>query len=163
MKGQWHKGVYQVRNPEKYVGGRMPVYRSSWELKFCQMCDDNSNILQWASENIKIPYRNPLTGRNANYIPDFLIKYMDNNGKIHVELIEIKPGGQTTMESARGEKERNMVILNSAKWAAAQEWSSSKGIRFRVLNEHHIFHTKAKRTKKKRQTRARVSKKSRRR
>ena len=57
--------------------------------------------LKWASENVKIPYRNPLTGKITNYVPDFMIQYQDKNGKTLVELIEIKPKSQTIIENAK--------------------------------------------------------------
>jgi len=144
------QGEYLVENRQKYVGGKAPFYRSSWELAFMRMCDAHPHILKWASENIKIPYRNPVTGRYANYIPDFMIQYLDKNGAEHVELIEIKPSTQTTMENARGAKNQIAVAVNAAKWTAAQEWCKRRGIRFKVINEDQIFNTNKKRTAKKR-------------
>lgn len=142
--GKFHQGTYQVQNPGKYVGNKLPTYRSSWELKFCQMCDQHPNVIRWASENISIPYRNPVTGRTHKYIPDFMIQYQDKSGDTHTELVEIKPSGQTLMENARTQAEKQQVIINSAKWAAAQQWCDSKGIRFRVVNEQSIFKTNKK-------------------
>ena len=141
---KFHKGKYQVQNPEKYVGGKAPIFRSSWENTFCRMCDENENITRWGSECVEIPYRSPLDNRWHKYYPDFLIQYVDNDGKEHVELIEIKPSGQSTFESARSTKEKQQVVLNSAKWEAAQEWCKRKGIFFRVVNEEHIFMAKKK-------------------
>lgn len=146
----WTQGTYQVQNPEKYVGTKLPFYRSSWELAFCKMCDSHPNIIKWANENLKIPYRNPFTGKFANYVPDFMIQYIDRDGKEHVELIEIKPSVQTTMENARSQKEKAAVALNAAKWTAAQEWCQRKGIKFKVINEDQIFHTNKKRNSKSR-------------
>jgi len=145
------QGEYLPENREKYVGGKAPFYRSSWELAFMRMCDAHPNIVKWASENVKIPYRSPLDGRWHNYVPDFMIQYIDKDEKEHVELIEIKPSSQTTMEAAgKGRKNQIAVALNAAKWTAAQEWCSRKGIRFKVINEDQIFSTKKKRTAKKR-------------
>lgn len=142
---KFHQGTYQIQNPTKYVGTKPPTYRSSWELRFCEMCDTHPNVLKWASENIKIPYRNPITGRVHNYIPDFMMQYQDQNGDTHTELVEIKPSGQSLLENARTHAEKQQVIINSAKWAAAQQWCDQKGIRFRVINENSIFHTNKKR------------------
>lgn len=148
---KWAKGTYQVQNKEKYVGAKLPTYRSSWELKFCQFCDTHPNILKWASENIKIPYFNPLTNKHTNYVPDFMIQYIDKDGKEHVELIEIKPSSQTTLESAgRSKTNKAQVVINAAKWEAAQEWCKRKGIKFKVINEQQIFHTNKKRNTNKR-------------
>ena len=77
---KYSQGKYQIRNPEKYIGKKSPTYRSSWELTFMMFCDNNPAILQWASEAIQIPYRNPFTNKNTIYVPDFLIIYMDKFG-----------------------------------------------------------------------------------
>ena len=146
--GKFAQGQYLVENTDKYVGSKAPFYRSSWELAFMKMCDSHPNILKWASENVKIPYQNPITGRMANYIPDFMIQYLDKDGKEHVELIEIKPASQTTMEAAKGANNKLAVAVNAAKWTSAQEWCKRKGIRFKVINEDQIFQTKKKRNPK---------------
>jgi hypothetical protein len=144
------QGTYTVVNRGKYVGKKPPYFRSSWELAFMRMCDNHPNILKWANESIAIPYLNPFTGRHANYIPDFMIQYRDKDGREHVELIEIKPSSQTTLEAARGKREQAQAMLNAAKWTAAQEWCQRKGIRFKILNEEHIFQTNKPRQSKKR-------------
>ena len=151
MVNKWEKGLYHVQNPAKYVGSKHPTFRSSWERKFMEMCDAHPNIVKWASENVRIPYRHPVTGKATNYVPDFMVQYVDKDGKESVELVEIKPAGQTTMEAA-GRSQRNQieVHVNAAKWSAAQDWCKSKGIKFRVINEDQIFHTNKKRMSKKR-------------
>lgn len=153
--GKFAKGQYTVQNPSKFVGNKPPTYRSSWELAFMRMCDAHPNIHKWASENVKIPYRSPYDGKYHNYVPDFMIQYTDKDGAQHVELIEIKPAGQTTMENARSNANRAAVALNAAKWTAAQEWCQRKGIRFKVINEDQIFKTNKKRNPKKRVARKR--------
>lgn len=153
------QGEYPVQNRQKYVGSKLPYYRSSWELAFCKMCDQHPNIIKWASENIKIPYQNPVTGKLANYVPDFMIQYIDKDGKEHVELIEIKPSTQTTMENARSKNDKIAVTVNAAKWQSAYEWCTRKGIKFKVINEDQIFQTNKKRNSKKRVSKSRIPKK----
>lgn len=133
------KGQYTIINESKFVGSKQPIFRSSWELAFMRMCDAHPNILKWASENVKIPYQNPMTGKYSHYVPDFMIQYVDKNGAEHVELIEIKPSNQTTMENARTQGQQIQTAINAAKWTAAQEWCKRKGIRFKVINEDQIF------------------------
>lgn len=137
---KYSQGIYRPQNPDKYLGKTTPRWRSSWEYRFMVLCDTHPAIKQWASESVRIPYVNPLTNKRTHYIPDFLIVYEDKNGQPHTELIEIKPRGQITLESARSNKDKLAVILNQAKWAAAQQWADSKGIKFRVINEYDIFH-----------------------
>ncbi len=140
------KGRFIPKNPEKYVGGHDPVYRSSWEHTFMLFCDNNPAVEQWASEAVKIPYRDPLTGKNTIYVPDFLIVYIDRNQKKHAELIEIKPNNQALREAV-GKNPHNQAqyIKNLAKWEAAQAWCKGRGIQFRVVSERDIFHNGSKR------------------
>ena len=144
------KGQYTIINESKYVGKKAPTYRSSWELAFMRMCDNHPNIFKWASENIKIPYQSPLDGKYHNYVPDFMIQYQDKNGKEHVEVIEIKPRNQTTMESARTQGQKVQTALNAAKWVAAKEWCKRKGIRFKVIKEDQTLQNNKTRKAKKR-------------
>jgi len=138
---KYAQGQYFIKNQEKYLGNGTPKYRSSWEYNFMMFCDNNPGIVGWASESIRIPYMNPFTGKKSNYIPDFLIQYVDKNGKKHVELLEIKPLSQMTMEGA-GKSSRNKaaVVLNQAKWQAAQAFCKSQGITFKILSERDLFH-----------------------
>jgi hypothetical protein len=103
-------------------------------------CDNNPSIQQWASEPVKIPYRDPLTGKQSVYVPDFLISYVDKNMKKHSELIEIKPANQMMLEKV-GKNPYNQAqyVKNMAKWEAAGAWCRNQGIKFRIINEHDIF------------------------
>jgi len=135
------QGKYTLKNPEKYVGGKTPTYRSGWEFAFMKFCDENPSIQTWASEAIKIPYRNPFTGKATIYVPDFFIQYKTKKGKNMVELIEVKPDNQTMMEKAGNSKHNQAhAILNMAKWEAARAYCKSKGITFRVITEKDMFH-----------------------
>lgn len=137
--GKYASGKYIVKNPEKYIGKRAPTYRSSWEYTFCSFCDNNPAVVNWASEAIQIPYRNPVSGRQTVYVPDFLIVYVDSNQKKHTELVEIKPSKETTLETAKSYRDKLMVAMNMAKWAAADNWARANNIRFRVVTEFDIF------------------------
>lgn len=140
MSLKYNQGIYQVKNPEKYVGPRAPTYRSGWEFTFMSFCDHNPSIQQWSSEPLKIPYRDPLTGRQTVYVPDFLIVYVDRDQKKHAELIEIKPSNQTVLEKV-GKNPYNQAqyVKNQAKWAAASNWCKNNNIRFRIVSENDIF------------------------
>jgi hypothetical protein len=145
MSLKFSKGIYTVKNTEKYVGNKMPTYRSSWEFTFMAFCDNNPSIQQWSSESVKIPYRDPLTGKHTVYVPDFLIVYLDKNLKKHAELVEIKPANQTLQERV-GKNPYNQAqfVKNQAKWAAAAQWCQQNGLKFRVINEQDIFHNAGK-------------------
>lgn len=137
---KWAQGVYQVLNAHKYVGNGLPRYRSGWEHSFMRFLDENENILQWASESIRIPYRHPITGKMTSYIPDFLITYRTKNSTVKAELIEIKPSGQSMMSEGQNPRERAVVAVNYAKWDAATKWAKQNGLTFRVITENQMFH-----------------------
>ena len=136
---KYASGKYTVKNPEKYMGKRSPTYRSSWEFAFMSFADNNPAVLNWTSESVKIPYYNPVSGKNTIYVPDFLIVYVDANQKQHTELVEVKPSSETTMESARSYRDKLSVAINMAKFAAADSWARANGMRFRVVTEFDIF------------------------
>lgn len=136
---KWAQSFYQVKNTEKYVGNKKPYYRSSWEFTFMCFCDNNPAIVQWASEAVQIPYRNPVTNKQTIYVPDFLIVYIDAKQKLHTELIEIKPSKEVTMESAKSLRDKYVVAINLAKWEAAKNWCKANNVVFRVVTEFDIF------------------------
>ena len=140
MAAKFANGFYQITNPDKYVGKKVPHFRSSWEHTFMRFCDTNPAILQWASEAVHIPYRNPFTNKNTIYVPDFMIMYVNKNGEKFGELIEIKPSTQATLESAKSPRAQAAAVLNMHKWQAAQAWCSQNGLRFRIVTENDIFH-----------------------
>lgn len=136
------QGKFTLKNPEKYVGNKTPTYRSGWEFRFMKFCDEHPSISQWASEAIRIPYRNPLTGKQTIYVPDFFIVYGDKTGSQRVELIEVKPSNQAVKEKlGRSRANQAHYVVNQAKWTAARAWCKQKGIFFRIVTEQDIFHT----------------------
>jgi hypothetical protein len=141
MSRRFAQGKYQIKNPDKYIGKGNPTYRSSWEYSFMNFCDNDSRILKWASEAVKIPYKDPFTGRGTIYVPDFFIQYADKTGQMQVELIEVKPQNQTLQEKVGRNKNNQLQwAKNQVKWRAAYEWCARQGIKFRVLNEQDLFH-----------------------
>ena len=140
MASKFSQGKYIIKNPEKYIGKKQPTYRSSWEFKFMQFCDENPAILQWASEAIHVNYVNPFTRKKTIYVPDFLIIYQDRDGNRHGEVVEIKPSKETTMEAAKSARDKAAVALNHCKWQAAAAFCQQNGLKFRVVNENQIFH-----------------------
>jgi hypothetical protein len=144
----FRQGSYIIKNPNKYVGKGTPRYRSGWELTFMMFLDSNDNIVQWASESITIPYRNPITGKQSMYVPDFFVTYRGRDSTTRAELIEIKPKKQSLIESKMNDRDRAIVAVNYAKWDAATKWARRNGLTFRVINEDQIYHQGSKRTGK---------------
>ena len=104
-----------------------------------QFCDKNENIIQWASEPVRIPYRHPLTGKMTTYVPDFIVTYRGPNNSTRAELIEIKPKSQSIIEDKMNSRDRAVDAINYAKWAAAQKWAKANGLVFRIITEDDIF------------------------
>ena len=62
-------------------------YRSSWELYVCKHLDEDQNVLNYDYEPYKIPYLSNVSSKKfRNYIPDFVVNYIDGSQKI----IEVK-------------------------------------------------------------------------
>lgn len=136
----FRQGIYSVKNKEKYVGKGAPRYRSGWEMTFMMFLDSNDNVLQWASEAVRIPYRHPLTGKMTMYVPDFLVTYRGPNNTTRAELIEIKPKAQSIVEAKMKDRDKAIVAINYAKWDSATKWARANGLTFRVITEDQIYH-----------------------
>lgn len=141
------KGQFLPKHPEKYIGNTSEIYfRSSWELRFFQFCDNNLNVLRWASEEIKIPYLKPTdTGKNKgkirHYYPDVYIEYKNSSGEIVKELIEIKPLKETVLTKKSTVYDKVAIAINEAKWNAAHSFCEKNGLKFRILTEKSLFRT----------------------
>jgi hypothetical protein len=133
------QGPYTVKNAAKYVGKGTPRYRSGWEHAFMRFLDNNDHVVNWASESLSIPYRNPVTGKQSMYVPDFLITYRNKNNQLIAELVEIKPKKQSVIESKMSAREGAVVAVNYAKWDAATKWARRNGLTFRVITEFDMF------------------------
>ena len=135
------QGRFEMKNPEKYVGKKIPLARSSWEFIFMRMLDEHQGVEKWASESIQIPYRDPFTGKYTIYVPDFFIVYNDKTGGKHAEVVEVKPESQTILEKVgKSRYNQEQYVKNMAKWEAAGAWCKQQGLKFRVVNEGDIFH-----------------------
>ena len=135
------QGRFEMKNPEKYVGKKIPLARSSWEFVFMRMLDEHQGVEKWASESIQIPYRDPFTGKYTIYVPDFFIVYNDKTGGKHAEVVEVKPESQTILEKVgKSRYNQEQYVKNMAKWEAAGAWCKQQGLKFRVVNEGDIFH-----------------------
>ena len=138
---KWAQGLFTPKNAQKYVGKHTPRYRSGWELTFMNFCDNNKNVLYWASEAFAVPYMNPMTGKRSNYIPDFFVVYQNKRGQKVAEVVEIKPKKQSLIESrVASARDRAVVAVNHAKWQAAMAYCKAQGYTFRVITEDDLFY-----------------------
>lgn len=153
---RYNQGYYEPRNPHKYIGKKRAFYRSAWELTLMRTFDEHPSVDNWGSECISIPYQNPFTQRWTVYVPDFLVLYHTQSGKVRGMVYEVKPDKQTMLSEARSPRDKAQVALNEMKWRAAAQWCQKNGLVFQVLNEGDIYaNTKAKPRPKRRPTRRR--------
>ena len=140
-----YKGKYYPSFPRKYKGDPTNIiYRSLWERKFMVYCDKNQNILEWASEEIAIPYRSPIDNRVHRYFPDFYIKVRETNGKIKNYVIEVKPAKQTKPPTKPKRQTKGYIreayeyARNQAKWKMAKEFCADRQWEFKVVTEKEL-------------------------
>jgi len=140
---KFRQGVYKPKNTSKYIGKGNPVYRSGWELKFFRWCDDNINVVEWASESVIIPYVSPLDGKVHRYYTDGVVALREGD-VITKYIIEIKPSSQVLPPKPGKKRKSTMVyensrwVQNQAKWAAAREWCKKKNFSFKILTETEL-------------------------
>ena len=144
-----YKGIYKPTHPKKYAGDpNRIVYRSNWERKFMVYCDRNDDIVYWASEELVIPYYNPITKKVHRYFPDFWIQIRNSQGIKEGILIEVKPKAQTNPPKKKSRVTKRYLRevytygINEAKWKAATEYCKDRGWKFQILTEEHIFGNK---------------------
>ena len=140
-----YKGKYKVRNYKKYKGDPTGVvYRSLWERKFMDWCDKTPRVLQWWSEEIAIPYYDPVQKKWRRYFPDFWVRVREANGTIKSYLIEVKPKRQ--VEGPKPQKRKTKKYLNEvftyatnqAKWKAAHDYCNDRLWEFKLITEREL-------------------------
>ena len=141
---KYSQGQFLPKNTHKIIGNATIWYRSSWELAMMTFLDTHPSVIQWASESVKIPYTNPLTGRRSQYVPDFLVLYQDKSGRQRAELVEVKPKKEAMLENAKSKRDKAFLMINQAKWQAAMAWCAKNGVTFRLITEDHLFAGKGK-------------------
>ena len=139
-----YKGKYQPSHPKKYKGDPTNItFRSLWERKFMVYCDKNANILEWASEEIIIPYRGP-DGKPHRYFPDFYMKVKEIDGRVKRYVIEVKPLKQCSPPKKPKRQTKGYIrevfeyAKNQAKWKEAREYCADRQWEFKVVTEKEL-------------------------
>ena len=142
---RYYQGKFTPKNPSKYTGDPTNIiYRSSWELKFMNWCDQTYSIVSWSSEETVIPYICPTDNRAHRYFVDFKIRVKDSAGNMKTYLIEIKPEAQTMPPEVKKKKTKRYIAevmtwgKNDAKWKAAREYCKDRGYEFMIITERHL-------------------------
>lgn len=140
------KGKFKPKNPQKYKGDPTNIiYRSSWEFKLLVILDTHPDVLEYASEELIIPYISPLDNNVHRYFPDFWVKRKNTNGIVETLLIEVKPFYQTQKPEKSLKQTKKYITdvanwaVNSAKWKAAEKYCKQKNWKFMLLTEKQLF------------------------
>lgn len=132
------------KNPDKYIGDvNNIITRSSWETKFLVWLDSNPSVIRWNSEEMVVPYFNPLDSKMHRYFVDFVATMKLKSGIEKTYAIEIKPLVQCLPPKPNKNRQRLLLetstyIINQEKWKAARKYCSDKGIEFLVLTEKDL-------------------------
>ena len=137
-----YKGKYRVRNYRKYKGDpTRVVYRSLWERKFMDWCAKTPRVVEWWSEEIAIPYKDPVQKKWRRYFPDFWVKVKETNGKTKSYLIEVKPKRQVDGPKPQKRHTKKYITevmtyaTNQAKWEAANDYCNDRLWEFKLITE----------------------------
>lgn len=138
-------GKWKPSNPEKYRGDVDAIfYRSGWEAKFFNWCDRNPDVIAWSSEEVIIPYFDPVKNKQRRYFVDFWVKVKTKTGDVKKFLIEIKPEKFTKPPVAPKKKTKRYIeeqlqyVTNTAKWEAANEVCKKNDMQFLILTESDL-------------------------
>lgn len=107
--------------------------------------DEHPDVIQWASEEIAIPYLSPKDQCVHRYFPDFFVKKRNAKGIVENLLIEIKPKVQTSLPEKKKKITKRYInevvtyAVNEAKWKYASAFCEDKGWKFLILTEDNLF------------------------
>jgi len=133
--GFYKQGIVDPKSCHKYADSCKSdpiIYRSGLELQFIQYCENNSNIVKWASEPIKIPYYSRLDKKECNYYPDYILE----NKKGNKVIVEVKPYNQTLKPDLTDTAWlKEQWIKNIDKWTAAKAFAEAHDMKFIIVTE----------------------------
>lgn len=139
------KSRFKPTNIKKYRGDPTKIIaRSNLERRVMAYLDRTSSILEWSSEEIVIPYISPVDNRPHRYFPDMWVRAIGRDGRPKVMILEIKPKSQTREPKKSTKRTKRYLTevmtwgVNSAKWAAAQEYCADRGWEFKIITEEDL-------------------------
>lgn len=145
MYANVRKGRYIVVNPEKYKGdAKNVVYRSGLEYRMMRYLDLHTDVLEWSSEEVVIPYLSPIDGKLHRYFVDMYALVRRKDGSSEKLLIEVKPDAQTRAPRKKKVLTESYInaaatwAVNQAKWKAASAFCKSKGWTFKIITEKDL-------------------------
>ena len=108
-------GQYTPMNLKKYVGNKLPIYRSTWELRAFISLDKNPNVVRWGSENFIIPYIDKTRNNESHrYVIDLFFEIGTSENSLPIKwLIEIKPYNQSITPKATKRKSPEKLLYEA--------------------------------------------------
>ena len=106
--------------------------------------DKHPSVIEWASENVIIPYYNQIEKKTRRYFVDFYVKTQNPEGLIKKFIIEVKPASQCRPPkqrkriSTKYKNDLKRFITNQSKWKAARKWAEKRGMEFVILTEKEL-------------------------
>ena len=137
------KGIFKPKNPIKWVNSKI-IYRSGLEQKWFTLFDLSKDVLKIGSENIVVPYYDPVKKKMRKYYVDIVIQYKDREGENRIKLIEIKSFSESIIPKkpkrlTESYKSSVMTyVTNDAKWKAANIYAKKRGWEFAILTERQL-------------------------
>ncbi len=152
MGHKYTQGIYNLINPNKYLGQPENIYfRSSWEYKLYFYLDNEPRVIRWNVEGITVPYEmkdDNGSWHTMRYHPDAYAEIVALDGSISKNVIEIKPYNETippeqpkrvTAKSLENHEYRLRTYLkNLNKWKNAKEFCDKRGLNFMIMTEKYF-------------------------
>ena len=151
--------VYEIKNPDKYIGKEIWVhYNKHEELNVLREMDNNPDILQWCYHGIGVPFEHPISKEEELFVPSFyvlsnkptdlyspdspheefliqVISEYENEYTMQLDLLDEEDYTNLTDE----EKEMYDFKMDATsyqilKFKAADEYCKKNGMRFSVVS-----------------------------
>lgn len=140
-----YKGFFRPKYPQKYKGdANNIIFRSLWERQVMKWLDENTNVIEWQSEEVAVPYISPIDNRYHRYFPDFIAKMKRPDDSTITVMLEVKPAAQTKEPKTTKKKTQRYITevatwgVNQAKWKYAKEYCADRGWEFRLITEKEL-------------------------
>ena len=139
------RGKFKPQNRHKYKGDPDNIiYRSSWEFVVMKYLDRTPQVIAWSSEEIIIPYTDPLTGKYRRYFPDFWVKIQKKDDSFQEFILEVKPLKQASIPEKKSRVTKRYITevytygINQAKWQAAHNFCNKRNWKFKIITENDL-------------------------
>lgn len=140
---QYYQGKFTPKNLNKYIGDSSNIFaRSGWEFRVFKWLDENTDVLEWASESVVVPYVcvTDSMQKTHRYFPDLYVKFRNKS----IYLIEIKPLKETREPRVRKKATKSYIRevytygKNISKWIAAEKYAKERGWIFAIWTEKEL-------------------------